>query len=126
MKLLLDTHAIVWWLAAPAKLSTLALAAISDEDNDILVSAACGYEIEIKRDRDETLRNVPEPLRAAVVEQGFGWLPISAEQAIAAARLPLHHRDPWDRILIAQAFEEGAQLVSCDARMAAYGVPILW
>ena len=126
MKLLLDTHAVVWWLCSPARLSTAALTALSDGKNEILVSAASGYEIEIKRDRDETLRNVPESLKAAVVEQGFVWLSISAEHAIAAALLPMHHRDPWDRILIAQALEEGAQLVSCDARMEAYGVPILW
>jgi PIN domain nuclease of toxin-antitoxin system len=126
VKLLLDTHAIVWWLCSPTKLSTAALTALSDGANEILVSAACGYEIEIKRDRDETLRNVPESLKVAVLEQGFIWLSISAEQAIAAALLPMHHRDPWDRILIAQALEEGAQLVSCDARMESYGVPILW
>jgi PIN domain nuclease of toxin-antitoxin system len=124
--LLLDTHAIVWWLCSPQALSREAFAAISDKDNEVLVSAACGYEIEIKRDRDDTLRRVPEGLHDAVVKQGFLWLPIGADQAIDAARLPLHHRDPWDRILVAQADDQDAALVTCDARIGVYGVPTLW
>lgn len=126
MKLLLDTHAIVWWLSSPQVLSRVAFAAIGDEANEVLVSAACGYEIEIKRDRDETLRRVPEQLHETVIAQGFIWLPISAEHAVTAARLPLHHRDPWDRILVAQATEQDAVLVTCDGRISAYDVSTLW
>lgn len=126
MRLLLDTHTIVWWLCAPEALSREAFAAIGDKDNEVLVSAACGYEIEIKRERDQTLRRVPERLYETVVAQGFIWLPISAEQAVTGARLPMHHRDPWDRILVSQAIDEDATLVTRDARIVAYGVPTLW
>lgn len=126
MKLLLDTHAIVWWLCEPGMLSRAAYSAIGDDANEVLVSAACGYEIEIKRRRDVTLQGVPEPLHETVLAQGFGWLSISAEDAIAAARLPLHHRDPWDRILVTQAAQQSATLVTRDPFVAAYGLPTLW
>ncbi|MGE5501582.1 MAG: type II toxin-antitoxin system VapC family toxin [Ignavibacteriales bacterium] len=126
MKLVLDTHAIVWWLCEPEALSRRAFAALSDEANEVLVSAACGYEIEIKRERDPLLGSVPEGLHDAVFEQGFDWLPITAEHAIVAARLPRHHGDPWDRLLVAQAMLEGATLVTCDGRLKPYGAALLW
>lgn len=126
MKLLLDTHAIVWWLGAPEALSARAFAAVGDKSNQILVSAACGYEIEIKRSRDAALRRVPDSLYDAILAQDFAWLPIQAEHAITAARLPAHHRDPWDRILVAQAMDQDAVLVSCDTHMKAYDVATLW
>lgn len=126
MKLLLDTHTIVWWLCDPASLSRRAFAAISDDANEVIVSAACGYEIEIKRERDPLLSTVPEDLRQAVFEQDFEWLPITAEHAIVAGRLPRHHGDPWDRMLIAQAMVERATLVTCDGRLKPYAVTTLW
>lgn len=100
MKLLLDTHAVIWWLARPEALSRVALEAIGDRSSIVLVSAASAYEIEIKRHRDATLATSPEALYDAVVATGFTWLPIGALHASAAAQLPLHHRDPWDRILV--------------------------
>jgi PIN domain nuclease of toxin-antitoxin system len=126
VRLLLDTHTIVWWLCAPEVLSRWAFAAIGERDNEVLVSAACGYEIEIKRDRDEMLRRVPERLYETVLAQGFTWLPIGADHAISAALLPMHHRDPWDRILIAQAMDQVATLVTRDVRISAYDVSTLW
>jgi PIN domain nuclease of toxin-antitoxin system len=126
LKLLLDTHAVVWWLSAPEALSAQAFAALGDKNNQILVSAVCGYEIEIKRNRDAALRRVPDSLHDAILAQDFAWLPIQAEHAITAALLPAHHRDPWDRILVAQAMDQDAVLVSCDTQVKAYGVPTLW
>lgn len=126
MKLLLDTHAIVWWLSRPEALSRVALAAIADRSNTVLVSAASAYEIEIKRSRDATLARIPETLQDAVLTVGFTWLAIDAAHGIAAAKLPLHHRDPWDRILVAQAAAEDARLVTCDRQLSAYDATILW
>jgi PIN domain nuclease of toxin-antitoxin system len=126
VKLLLDTHTVVWWLSEPDNLSRRAFAAISDEANEVVVSAACGYEIEIKRERDPLLAIVPEGLEQAVFEQDFDWLPVTAEHAITAGRLPRHHGDPWDRILIAQAMLEEAVLVTCDGRLKPYAASTLW
>jgi PIN domain nuclease of toxin-antitoxin system len=127
MRLLLDTHALVWWLTSSRTLSDRVRAAIQAvDDNEIMVSAVTSYEIEFKRARDAVLSTVPERLISAVVEQGFDWLPVMPEDAAAAARLPLHHRDPWDRIIIAQAFSREATIVTIDRMIAAYGVPVLW
>nr|WP_295109159.1 type II toxin-antitoxin system VapC family toxin [uncultured Caulobacter sp.] len=126
MKLLLDTHVIIWWLARPEALSQSAMAATNDRSNTILVSAASAYEIEIKRPRDATLARIPETLHEAVLDAGFTWLAIEAGHGVAAAKLPLHHRDPWDRILVAQAAAEQARLVTCDRQLTAYQVTTLW
>nr|WP_232792793.1 type II toxin-antitoxin system VapC family toxin [Caulobacter hibisci] len=124
--MLLDTHAVIWWLAKPEALSRAALDAIGDKSSVVLVSAASAYEIEIKRHRDATLAAIPEALYDAVLATGFTWLPIGAAHASAAAKLPLHHRDPWDRILVQQAMDEDARLVTCDRALSAYDVPLLW
>jgi PIN domain nuclease of toxin-antitoxin system len=126
VKLLLDTHALVWWFTSPERLSARAMAAISDPANEIVVSAASAYEVEYKRDRDAVLSQVPERLTSAVADQGFLWAPITPEAAVAAARLAPHHRDPWDRIIVAQALAHEAVLVTADRMLAAYGVPVLW
>ena len=126
MRLLLDTHALIWWLRSPERLSQRAMDVISDSRNEIRVSAASAYEIEYKRDRDALLSAVPERLTSAVAEQGFIWVPITPEAASAAARLAPHHRDPWDRIILAQAVAHEAVLVTADRMMSAYGVPRLW
>lgn len=126
MRLLLDTHAFVWMALAPERLSARAAAAVSDRENEILLSAASIYEIEFKRDRDPGLRNLPHDLVAAATDQDLRWLSISPLHARAAGRLPRLHGDPFDRVLIAQAVQEGAQLVTLDGRIAAYDVPILW
>jgi PIN domain nuclease of toxin-antitoxin system len=97
-----------------------------DRSNAVLVSAASAYEIEIKRSRDATLARIPEMLHEAVLDAGFAWLAIEAEHGVAAAKLPLYHRDPWDRILVAQAASEQAQLVTCDRQLTAYEVATLW
>jgi PIN domain nuclease of toxin-antitoxin system len=126
MRLLLDTHALVWWLRATSRLSRRAFDAISDPDNQVLVSAASAYEIEYKRTRDPLLAAVPEPIGPAVFAQDFDWLAVTPEVAAAAARLPPHHGDPWDRILVAHAADQQAVIVTVDGKIAAYGAPVLW
>lgn len=126
MKLVLDTHVLIWWLVSPDRLSARVRAAVEDTGNDILVSAVSAYEVELKRPRDAFLSLVPERLSTAVMNQGFGWMQITPEDAVAAAQLPLHHRNPWDRIILAQAANREASVITADRAMAAYGVAIFW
>jgi PIN domain nuclease of toxin-antitoxin system len=126
MRLLLDTHALIWSLVDRSRLSVRALDAISDETNEVLTSAVAAYEIEYKRPRDVELRRMAHDLGVVVAAQGFAWLCISWEDARDAARLPMIHRDPWDRLLVAQAGRTGAKLVPRDPFVAAYDVPTLW
>lgn len=126
MRLLLDTHVCVWSAIRPTNLSSSAAEALRDPHNEIFVSAVSAYEIEYKRARDALLQLLPTEIDDAVRLQGLAWLPITSQHCTIAARLPQHHRDPWDRILVAQAMQEGLQLVTVDHKLANYGVPILW
>ncbi|MDI1364035.1 MAG: type II toxin-antitoxin system VapC family toxin [bacterium] len=126
MRLLLDTHAFIWSLVNRSKLSARALDAISDAENEVLASAVAAYEIEYKRPRDVELQRMPTDLNQAVKVQGFSWVGISWEDARDAARLPLIHRDPWDRLLVAQAERHSARLVTRDPWIASYNVTTLW
>ena len=126
MKLLLDTHVFVWAATQPAQLSMMASRALLDPENEIFVSAVSAYEIEYKRDRDALLQLMPDELDDAVRLQGLAWLPMAAAHGVVAARLAPHHRDPRDRILVAQAMIESLHLVTIDHKLSAYGVPILW
>jgi len=126
MRLLLDTHVFVWSATRVNMLPSAVIAALNEPENEIFVSAVSAYEIEYKRDRDVLLRSLPAELDPMVTLQGMAWLPITEEHAAAAARLPPYHRDPWDRILVAQASLDGMQLVTIDRKLAAYDVPILW
>ena len=128
MRALLDTHAFVWWLADSGRLSRTARQAIADEENDIVVSAASAWEITTKY----RLGRLPEGAVAAVdvagsiAGQGFGELTISVTDAERAGRLPGPHRDPFDRMLIAQALARDLVIVSIDAVFDRYGVNRLW
>ncbi len=126
MRLLVDTHVLIWWLTDVDNLSRRAKAAMLDPLNALYVSAITGYEIELKRPRDPLLGRLPFDLENAVLEEGFMWLPITPGDTIAAGRLPLHHRDPWDRLLIAQALQAGLLVVSADERFAPYGASLIW
>jgi len=121
--LLLDAHAVLWWLADDRALDPAARSAIADPTNDVLVSAASIWEIEIKRALGKL--DAPADLVAAVEEAGFDVLPITGEDAARAGTLPPHHRDPFDRMLIAQADRVGAIVVSRDAAFMAYGLDVL-
>ena len=123
MILLLDTNALIGWLADDGSLSEAAAEAIRSPLNDVVASAAAVWEIEIKRARG-TLR-APADVVETVERAGFSTIPILATDAVRAARLPPHHRDPFDRMLIAQAFRLDAIIVTRDPAFTAYGVPLL-
>ena len=96
---------------------------VATRSEQVWVSAATVWEIEIKRSAKRL--NAPEDLLEMVEESGFERLPITLEHALAAGRLPLHHRDPFDRMLVAQARLEGLTLATADAGLSAYGVPLI-
>ncbi len=123
MRLLLDTHAFLWAIGDPDRLHSAARAALWDPDNDVQVSVASVWEIGIKRGLGKL--TAPDDLEPHLQAANFDPLPISLEHARAAGSLPLHHRDPFDRMLIAQAQLESLTLVTRDARFAVYGVPVL-
>lgn len=123
MRLLLDTHALLWALAEPRELATSARDAIEDGRNEVLVSAVSAWEIAIKRTLGRL--DAPEELVGAMHEAAFAPLAITVEHALVAGVLPLHHRDPFDRMLVAQAIVEGLTIVTRDTRFSSYGVPLL-
>jgi PIN domain nuclease of toxin-antitoxin system len=126
MKLLIDSHALVWSATERSSLSVRAREAIADRSNLVLVSAVAAYELELKRLRDPLLAGLPDNLDDAVRGQNFEWLDVTPEHASEAAKLPRLHGDPFDRIIIAQAFVEGAAIVSADRWFPGYGAPLLW
>lgn len=128
MRLLLDTHAFLWWIAGDDALSAAARAAIADESNGIFISAASVWEIATKH-RIGKLPGVATliaNLDGAIADQGFTGLPISLRHGQTAGALPGPHRDPFDRMLIAQAMLEDLVLVSNEQPFDAYGVRRLW
>ena len=128
MKLLLDTHALLWALAEPRRLSPQASALIKSPANEVVVSAASAWEIATKF----RLGRLPgaEPIVAGFAAHlstlRAEELPIRSIHALRAGSFVMDHRDPFDRILIAQALVEGMTLVNVDAKFAPYSVPILW
>jgi PIN domain nuclease of toxin-antitoxin system len=122
---LLDTHALLWWLSDDLRLSRPARSAIADPANQLIASAAVGYEIAYKQNLGR-LPALPEMLPERLRREGIGTLPITLAHAIAAAALPGPHRDPWDRIMMAQALAEDCRVVTVDRIFSDYGVPILW
>lgn len=126
MRLLLDTHVLVWATVASHRLSPQARRLIADPDNDRLVSAASAYEIEFKRTRDAELGRMPTDLGDLRGTLVFDWLPIDEDHAVRAGRLPRHHGDPWDRLIVAQSMIENLVVVSSDRALALYGVRTEW
>ncbi|HUJ06299.1 MAG TPA: type II toxin-antitoxin system VapC family toxin [Streptosporangiaceae bacterium] len=122
MRLLLDTHALLWWLADEG-LNPQAREAIADPDNLVAVSAASAWEISIKQALGKL--TAPDDLEQQLQAGGFTALPISIAHGIAAGRLPRHHEDPFDRVLIAQAMAEGMTIVTRDKRFDNYAVALL-
>ena len=122
MRLLLDTHALLWWLADEG-LTTQARDAIADPANVVVVSAASAWEISIKKALGKLV--APDDLEQQVQAGGFLPLPISIAHGVAAGRLARHHEDPFDRMLIAQAYAEGLTIVTRDTRFNEYGVALL-
>ena len=128
LELLLDTHALLWWVAEPDRLSPAALQAIADPGNRVHVSAASGWEIATKvrlgklPAASELLHDLPELLAA----QGFEPLPITLVHGLHAGRYPMAHRDPFDRLLAAQSELGGLTLVSLDPALQAFPCCLLW
>ena len=128
MKLLLDTHAFIWWFSEPEKLSPKASALLADVNNDLLLSAASVWEMQIKIQLGKLKFTVS--LRELVESQeqtnGVQVLPVGLEHVLALDALPAHHKDPFDRLLMAQANVEDAFLVSGDPAFSSYPVKLLW
>lgn len=128
MRLLLDTHAFIWWFEGSSALPAAARSAISDESNDVFVSAASAWEIATKhrlgrlRGVDELALNIPR----YIASQRFERLSVTVEDAVRAGSLPGPHRDPFDRMLIAQAVGHELVVVSNEASFDTYGVTRLW
>ena len=128
MRLLLDTHALLWWWKDDPRLSQRAADAISDEANTVLVSAASAWEIATKH-RIGKLPGVETALREfneLIVADGFSHLAVAHNHAIKAGGFDVEHRDPFDRMLAAQAIIEGAVLVTDDAAMRLFRVESFW
>jgi PIN domain nuclease of toxin-antitoxin system len=124
VKLLLDTHAALWWLDDDERFGQAAARQLVDGSNQVLLSAAVVWEVAIKR----AVGKLAAPVELAEALVGAGALPlaISLEHAAAVEGLPPHHRDPFDRLLIAQAAIEGAVVVTRDEAFRPYEVPLLW
>jgi PIN domain nuclease of toxin-antitoxin system len=125
MRILLDTHLLLWAAAASARLPAQARAAIVKSENELIFSTASLWEVAIKHSlgrRD--FRADPRVLRRGLLENGYTELPITGAHAVAVASLPPLHRDPFDRMLIAQAISEGISLMTSDPKLAQYPGPI--
>ncbi len=128
MRLLLDTHTVLWFLRDDAQLSAAARLAVEDAGNECWVSMATGWEMAIKSQLGKLRLPLAfdELFPAALEARGFSILPIQAGHLHHYHTLPLHHRDPFDRLMIAQALAEGMTIVGCDEVFDDYGVTRIW
>ncbi len=127
MKLLLDTHTVFWWFTKVANLSERARSLISDSENTVVVSAASAWELAIKANSGKLdSLSIAVDLHRLVQEEAFVALPISFEHATRAGLLPSHHRDPFDRLLVAQAQALNMPIVSADSVLDQYDIQRIW
>ncbi len=124
MNLTLDTHALLWWLDDSPALGQGARTAIMDERNIVIVSAGVVWEIRIKQALGKL--DIDTSFLEVVRGQGFELLSITADHAYAVGDLPMHHRDPFDRLIIAQALLEGLTVVTRDPLFTKYEVPVIF
>ena len=125
MKLLLDTHLLLWAAGQPEQLPAAARALLEDPQHELLFSSASLWEIAIKRGLGrEDFKVDPRLLRRALLDNGYSELPITSEHAVAVDGLPAIHKDPFDRILVAQSTVEGVALLTADPMVARYPGPI--
>ncbi len=125
MKLLLDSHVLILAASEPEKLSSKARELLTDPSNTLLFSAASLWEISIKAAlRKEDFRIQPRLLRQGLLDNGYVELAVSSQHAVEIGSLPALHSDPFDRLLLAQAYSEGITLVTSDVQLAAYPGPI--
>lgn len=125
MKLLVDTHLLLWWLADDARLPGKARDMLSDDQNEICVSVASLWEIVLKMDKGKLKVNPSELLNEIHANQ-FNVVPIEAAHTLTYARLPQHHHDPFDRMLVAQATSESLRLLTHDPQLRNYGEVVHW
>jgi PIN domain nuclease of toxin-antitoxin system len=124
VRLLIDSHALVWWREGSRALTTAARDSIADPANDVLVSIAGLWELAIKEASGKL--KLPADLETIVVEERFSVLAINFDHLRRLKALPRHHRDPFDRMMIAQALAEGIPIATGDRAFARYGVQIVW
>lgn len=128
MRLLVDTHALIWWLLEDPRLSGTAYAALADRRNVVFVSAISLCEIAIKL----SIHKLPAPdgfnhqILGSIAASAFRPLPVTLEHAYGVRWLPWHHRDPFDRVLVAQSLSDGLIMVTNDAAIRRYQVDCLW
>lgn len=127
MRLLLDTHVLLWSALEPERLTSTARAALEDGENEVFVSAVSAWEIAIKQSlgKLELARPAEQWLPKVLRTSGFEPLDVTLASALRVRALPWHHRDPFDRLLIAQALEENLTLVTSDGMLDGYGVSLL-
>jgi PIN domain nuclease of toxin-antitoxin system len=128
LRVLLDTHTLLWFTLGDTQLSATALGLISDPSHDKLVSPATYWESAIKVSIGKlTLHQAyPDFIDRAIPQNGFDILPIEPRYAAVVVGPPFHHKDPFDQMLIAQALAEGIPVVSCDGALDPYGISRLW
>jgi PIN domain nuclease of toxin-antitoxin system len=128
VRALLDTHTFLWWLADDRRLSRRARAVIARAGNELLFSAASAWEIatKVRLGKLADPAGLAEQLGAQLAEEGFVELAITVEHGRRAGALPAHHKDPWDRMLVAQAQAEGIAIVSNERIFERYGVERVW
>jgi len=122
-RILLDTHALIWWFDGDKKLGSNAIEHISNPENDIYISAATVWEMSIKQQMGKLV--APDDIESKIEQAGFSALPISLFHGQQAGRLALHHKDPFDRMLIAQAQAEGLEILTKDEHFPAYGIRLI-
>ena len=128
MKILVDTHAFIWLTDETTRLSAAALSALKAPENELWLSDASVWEMAIKVRLGKL--TLPEPFHEkifeAILRTGVVVLPIATRHAVAVSQLPMHHRDPFDRMLVVQASMEECAIVTHDPLIALYGVPVIW
>lgn len=128
MRLLLDTHVFIWMMIDDTRLSATAKTALADPANQLWLSAASVWEMSIKVGIGKLTLADPLPsfVSDGLVKARASELPVTIRHALRVATFPLHHTDPFDRIIAAQALDESMSLVTADAKLAPYGVSIIW
>ena len=127
MKLLLDTHIFIWWADEPEKLSPVALSALEDETNDLILSVISVWEIQVKIQLGKLKLNQPlkELIKSQQETNGLQILPVELSHVLSLDTLPFHHKDPFDRLLIAQSIVEDVTLVTADDKFSSYPTKLL-
>jgi PIN domain nuclease of toxin-antitoxin system len=126
MRYLLDSQSLLFAIFEPQSLTAAILRTLGDPANEFIVSAVSPYELEVKKANGKLAFPDVADWPTLLARAFYQTLPIETAHGVAAARLPLHHRDPWDRLLIAQAMIEGLTIVTRDREFARYGVSVVW